>query len=160
MWPQSPRPRRVNLGLTCPSHTHHTCTDKHTNTHRVLMFSKSPVTTRSYQFVFICFFCQQKHWHHLRRAPLGWVHLHKLVYRYVHMQASQKQGYKHNQMPLWLHTEVYSHTWKHTWGSQGTRELTKPFIRESTCSLVDFFFTPLCSLPSASFLDICPFGCF
>lgn len=143
-----PRPRRVNLGLTCPSHTHltHAQTSTQTHTHRVQMFYKSPVTTLSYQFVFIYFFCQQKHWHDLRRAPLGWVHLHKLVYPYVHMQPSQKQGYKHNQMPLWLYTEVYSHTWKHTWGSHGTSELTNPFIREPTCSLVDFFFAPLCVL--------------
>lgn len=98
------------------------------------MFYKSPVTTPSYQSVFIYFFCQQKHWRDLRRTPLGRVHLHKLVYRNVHMQPSQKQGYKHNQMPLWLHTEVYSHTRKHTWGSHGTSELTKPFIREPACS--------------------------
>lgn len=123
------RPRRVNLGLTCPSHTRHTRTDKHTHTE-----FKCSTDLRWQHFhinlYLFTFSCQQKHWHHLRRAPLGWVHLHKLVYRCVHIQPSQKQGYKHNQMPLWFHTEVYSHTWKHTWGSHGSSELTNPFTRE------------------------------
>uniref|UniRef100_A0AAX7T4G7 ELKS/RAB6-interacting/CAST family member 1 n=1 Tax=Astatotilapia calliptera TaxID=8154 RepID=A0AAX7T4G7_ASTCA len=44
------------------------------------------------------------------------IQAHKCSHQCVHIPSGQKQGYKHDQMPLWFHTEVYSytHTLPHT----------------------------------------------
>lgn len=50
-------------------------------------------------------------------------------------------------MPLWYHTEVYSHKSRdaltHSKGSRGSSELTNSLVDEPPGTLVDFFFTLL-----------------
>lgn len=102
-------------------------------------------------------------------TSLVWIHFHRVQAHkyvqtpwYVHTHPGQKQGYKHDQMPVWFYTEVYSHTLRHTLthskGSHGSSELTNPLVDEPSGSLVDFFFPVLpCVLLSVlHVLTICP----
>lgn len=117
MWPQSQTTEgkfRINLPLP---RSPHACTHKHTQSSNVLPISGDNI------FISICIY--------LHFLPTDThTHTHKLThysadmdtpsqicacaYWYVHIQPGQKQGYKHDQMPLWFHTGVYSHAQTHT----------------------------------------------
>lgn len=136
------QPPRVNLGLTRPSHAYHTRAQ--TNTHTEFKCSANLRWQHFHINLYLFNFSASRNTGvDLRRSTWMGTPSQACIPICTH-GPSQKQGYKHNQMPLWFHTEVYSHTWKRAWGSLGSSELTNPFIREPTCSLVDFFFALLC----------------
>ncbi len=136
------------------------------------MLYKSPLTTLSYKFVFICICCPQlhtgTHTHNLARHSAGMdklsevKHAHTLTHTDIDMCTVTQARNKDINMTKCLcgSTQRSIHTLRdtltHSKGSRGSSELTNPWVDESTGSLVDFVFTVILSI-CLFILTSCPY---